>query len=71
MLQTPTFFPEFIASQRKMAAVAAKAGADALLSNHTAFDGGWTKARMAAWRPKGEPNPFVVGADGVANYFTS
>ena len=25
---------------------------------------------MAAWRPKGEPNPFVVGADGVARYFT-
>lgn len=70
MLQTPAFFPEFIASQKKMAAVAAKAGATVLLSNHTAFDGGWTKARMAAWRPKGEPNPFVVGADGVANYFT-
>jgi metallo-beta-lactamase class B len=70
MLQSAAFFPEFIASQRKMAAVAAKAGATVLLSNHTAFDGAWTKARMAAWRPKGEPNPFVVGADGVANYFT-
>ena len=70
MQQSAAFFPEFIASQKKMAAVAAKAGATVLLSNHTAFDGGWTKARMAAWRPKGEPNPFVVGADGVANYFT-
>lgn len=70
MQQNAAFFSEFIASQRKMAAVAAKAGATVLLSNHTAFDGGWVKARMAAWRPKGEPNPFVVGADGVARYFT-
>jgi metallo-beta-lactamase class B len=53
-----------------MAAAAAAAGATVLLSNHTAFDGAWTKARLAAWRPQGQPNPFVVGADAVANYFT-
>jgi metallo-beta-lactamase class B len=70
MLQSREFFPEFIASQKKMAAVAAKAGATVLLSNHTAFDGAWTKAQLASRRPKGEPNPFVVGADAVANYFT-
>ena len=70
MLSRADFFPQFIASQKKMAAAAAAAGATVLLSNHTAFDGAWTKARMAAWRPKGEPNPFVVGADAVANYFT-
>lgn len=64
------FFPQFIASQKKMAAVAAAAGATVLLSNHTAFDGAWTRARLAAWRPTGTPNPFVVGADAVANYFT-
>jgi metallo-beta-lactamase class B len=64
------FFPPFIASQKKMAAAAAAAGATVLLSNHTAFDGAWTKARLAAWRPRGQPNPFVVGADAVANYFT-
>ena len=64
------FYPEFIASQRKMAAAAAKAGATVLLSNHTAFDGAWTKARLGSRRSKGEPNPFVVGADAVANYFT-
>lgn len=70
MLSRPDFFPQFIASQKKMATVAAAAGATVLLSNHTAFDEAWTKARLAAWRPAGQPNPFVVGADAVANYFT-
>jgi metallo-beta-lactamase class B len=70
MLSRADFFPQFIASQKKMADAAAAAGATVLLSNHTAFDGGLTKARLAAWRPKGQPNPFVVGADAVANYFT-
>ena len=64
-----TFFDTFIASQKKLADVAAAAGATVLISNHTAFDDAWTKSRLAAWRPKGEPNPFVVGATGVANYF--
>jgi metallo-beta-lactamase class B len=70
MLSSAGFFPQFIASQNKMAAVAAKAGATVLLSNHTAFDEAWTKARLAAWRPAGTPNPFVVGTAAVANYFT-
>lgn len=64
------FFPAFIASQKKMAAAAAAAGATVLLSNHSAFDNALTKGRLAAWRPKGQPNPFVVGAEAVANYFT-
>ena len=70
MLSRPDFFPEFIASQKKMAAAATAAGATVLLSNHSAFDNAWVKSRLAAWRPKGEPNPFVVGAAAVANYFT-
>jgi len=70
MLARADFFPQFVASQKKMAAAAAAAGATVLLSNHTAFDDAWNKARLAAWRPKGQPNPFVVGAEAVANYFT-
>jgi metallo-beta-lactamase class B len=64
------FFPPFIASQKKMAAAAAAAGATVLLSNHSAFDHALIKARLAAWRPNGQPNPFIVGADAVGNYFT-
>ena len=63
------FFDTFVASQKKMAAAAAAAGATVLISNHSAFDDAWTKSRLTAWRPANQPNAFVVGADGVANFF--
>src|SRR5262249_37599293 len=63
------FFDTFITSQRKMAMAAAAANATVLISNHSAFDDAWTKARLAAWRPAGQPNPFDVGTEGVKNYF--
>ena len=40
------------------------------MSNHTEFDNGYYKAHTAANRKPGEPNPFDVGRDGVARYFT-
>jgi metallo-beta-lactamase class B len=62
---------EYIASQKKIAKVAADAGASVLLSNHSEYDGAYTKARLAGLkREVGEENPFVVGADGVQRYFT-
>ena len=62
---------EYIASQRKIAKVAADAGASVLLSNHSEYDGAYTKARLlAAPRQPGENHPFIVGADGVQRYFT-
>lgn len=67
---TRSWFDGFIASQKKMADAAAAAGATVLISNHTAFDDAWTKARLAAWRPANTPNPFEVGTDAVKNYFT-
>jgi metallo-beta-lactamase class B len=62
---------EYIASQRKIAKAAADAGASVLLSNHSEYDGAYTKARLAGLkREVGEQNPFIVGADGVQRYFT-
>jgi metallo-beta-lactamase class B len=62
---------EYIASQRKIAKVAADAGASVLLSNHSEYDGAYTKARLlAAPRQPGENHPFIVGAEGVQRYFT-
>ena len=62
---------EYIASQKKIAKAAADAGASVLLSNHSEYDGAYTKARLAGLkREVGEDNPFVVGADGVQRYFT-
>jgi metallo-beta-lactamase class B len=62
---------EYIASQRKIAKAAADAGASVLLSNHSEYDGAYTKARLVSVpRQVGENHPFIVGADGVQRYFT-
>ena len=62
---------EYIASQRKIAKVAADAGASVMLSNHSEYDGAYTKARLiAAPRQPGEDHPFIVGTEGVQRYFT-
>jgi metallo-beta-lactamase class B len=62
---------QYIASQRQIAKVAADAGASVLLSNHSEYDGAYTKARLLfAPRQPGETHPFIVGTDGVQRYFT-
>jgi len=62
---------EYIASQKKIAGVAAEVGAAVILSNHSEYDGAYTKARLVSLkREPGEENPFLVGTDGVQRYFT-
>ena len=62
---------EYIDSQRKIAKIAADSGAAVILSNHSEYDGAYTKARLLlAPRQPGETHPFIVGADGVQRYFT-
>ena len=62
---------EYIASQKKIAGVASEVGAAVLLSNHSEYDGAYTKARLVPLkREPGEEHPFLVGADGVQRYFT-
>jgi metallo-beta-lactamase class B len=62
---------EYIASQQKIARAAAAASASVILSNHSEYDGAYTKARLLlAPRQPGETHPFIVGADGVQRYFT-
>jgi metallo-beta-lactamase class B len=61
----------YIASQRRIAKAAADAGASVLLSNHSEYDGAYTKARLVSVpRQPGESHPFVVGPEGVQRYFT-
>lgn len=67
---TAAYYDGYIASSKKMAKAAADFGATALMSNHSEFDDAYFKAHTAASRKPGEPNPFDVGADGVARYFT-
>src|SRR5262245_20366641 len=62
---------EYIASQKKIGKAAADAGASVILSNHSEYDGAYTKARLAGLkREVGEDNPFIVGTDAVQRYFT-
>jgi metallo-beta-lactamase class B len=62
---------EYIAAQRKIAKVASDAGASVMLSNHSEYDGAYTKARLiAAPRQPGEDHPFIVGTESVQRYFT-
>jgi metallo-beta-lactamase class B len=62
---------EYIDSQRRIAKAAADAGATVILSNHSEYDGAYTRVRLvAAPREVGETHPFVVGTDGVQRYFT-
>jgi metallo-beta-lactamase class B len=50
--------------------IAAKAGADVMLSNHTAYDGSKVKLPAVKARKAGESNPYVVGSGGVRGYLT-
>lgn len=64
-------FQLYIASERKLAKLAADAGATVLLSNHSEFDSAYMKARLLASRRPGEPNQFEVGQESVVHYFTT
>ena len=46
------------------------AGADILLSNHTAYDGTTVKLPALPGRKAGAPHPYVIGKDAVQRYFT-
>ena len=50
--------------------IAAKAGADVLIGNHTAYDGNIAKTAALAKRRPGDPNPYVIGKEAVGRYLT-
>jgi metallo-beta-lactamase class B len=58
----------YAASAARFREVARKAGADILLSNHTAYDGSTVKLPALAGRKAGAPNPYIIGADSVQRY---
>lgn len=60
----------YIESARRFRDLAARAGADVIFTNHTAFDGTNAKLAALASRKPGDPHPFVVGTDGVRRYLS-
>ena len=61
----------YIASADRYLPIVKKAGADVILSNHTAYDN--TPANLMALknRKPNDPNPYVVGNAAVLNYITT
>ncbi len=64
------WFDTYIRSARRFREIVAKAGADAIIANHTVYDESKTKIPALATRKPGEPNPYVVGPDVVQRYLT-
>jgi metallo-beta-lactamase class B len=61
----------YAASAERFKQLAAKAGADVMLSNHTVYDGSKTKLPAVKARQPGQPHPYVVGPDVVQRYLTT
>ncbi|HEV8395413.1 MAG TPA: MBL fold metallo-hydrolase [Vicinamibacterales bacterium] len=61
----------YAASAERFKQIAAKAGADVILSNHTVYDGSKTKLPAVLARKPGEPHPYVVGPQVVQRYLTT
>jgi len=62
-------FDQYLASVRRLASLAAAAGATIVLNNQSQFNSAATKLRMLKDRHPGEPHPLDVGTSAVARYF--
>ena len=58
----------YVKSATRFRDVAEGAGADVIITNHTAFDGTLTKLDALRTRKPGDPNPYIVGKDAVRRY---
>jgi metallo-beta-lactamase class B len=66
--RTPENFRTYAASAARFGEIATRAGADALISNHSDFDGSKVKIPALRARKPGDPNPYVIGTDSVTRY---
>lgn len=64
------WFQSYSNSAQRFGQIAAAAGADVLISNHTIYDSSEAKLAALAKRKPGDPNPWVVGTDSVKRYLT-
>jgi metallo-beta-lactamase class B len=62
-------FDQYLASERRLASLAAGAGATIVLNNQSQFNSAATKLRMLKDRHPGEAHPLDVGTNAVARYF--
>jgi metallo-beta-lactamase class B len=69
-LRSAEGFQTYIDSAERFRDIAAKAGADVIISNHTNYDGSKAKLPAIGNRKAGDPHPYVIGKDGVQRYMT-
>ena len=60
----------YVKSAARFKDLAGGAGADVIITNHTAFDGTLGKLEALQKRKPGDPNPYVVGKDAVRRYLS-
>ncbi|MEO8466414.1 MAG: MBL fold metallo-hydrolase [Gammaproteobacteria bacterium] len=63
-------FAAYAESSARFRDIAARAGADIVLSNHTDYDGTKQKLPALAQRAPNAPHPYVVGVESVRRYLT-
>jgi len=61
-------FKTYAASAARFGEIATKAGADAIISNHSDYDGSKRKLPLLKSRKPGDPHPYVIGKDAVGRY---
>lgn len=64
------WFQTYSTSARRFKEIAAQAGADVVIANHTIFDGSKVKLPAVQMRKPGQPHPYVIGKSGVQRYLT-
>jgi metallo-beta-lactamase class B len=64
------WYDEYAKSAEHFRDMAAKAGADVILSNHKSWDDSELKMAALARRTAGQPNPYVIGAQSVQRHLT-
>jgi metallo-beta-lactamase class B len=62
-------FDQYLASERRLAALAAEAGATIIINNQSQFNGAADRLRILADQQPGERHPLDVGTEAVARYF--
>jgi metallo-beta-lactamase class B len=66
--RTPENFTMYAASAERFGGIASRAGADVIISNHSAYDESQRKLPALRARKPGDPHPYVIGADAVKRY---
>lgn len=64
------WYTNYAQSAGRLRELAAKMGADVLLSNHPQYDGFKNKISALARRSAGQPHPYVIGTESVGRFLT-